>query len=55
MDELAALKSDAQWTINHVHSRLDVGKQPWDDADGGVASLYKSACRMLRGVFVCVA
>ncbi|MDQ1829345.1 DNA ligase D [Massilia scottii] len=28
-DELAALKSGAQWTVQNVHTRLDHGNEPW--------------------------
>ena len=38
-DELARLKSGAQWTVATVHERLDAGNGPWSAYEGSRASL----------------
>lgn len=38
-EELAKLKSAAQWTVGTVHARLDQGNAPWADYEASRASL----------------
>jgi bifunctional non-homologous end joining protein LigD len=38
-DELAGLKSGAQWSVGTVHERLDEGNAPWADYEASRASL----------------
>jgi bifunctional non-homologous end joining protein LigD len=41
-DELAALKSGAQWTLQTVHERLDEGNAPWADYAKSATTLTKA-------------
>ncbi len=38
-DELAGLKGGAHWTVRTVHTRLDVGNDPWKDYESSRTSL----------------
>jgi bifunctional non-homologous end joining protein LigD len=40
-DELAELKSAAQWTVLDMGERLDVGNKPWDGYTAARQSLVK--------------
>ena len=41
-DELAGLKSAAQWTVGHIAERLSTGNAPWDGYAAARQSLVKS-------------
>jgi bifunctional non-homologous end joining protein LigD len=38
-DELAKLRSSAQWTVQNIHERLDVGNEPWTEYEKSRQSL----------------
>jgi bifunctional non-homologous end joining protein LigD len=38
-DELGSLKSGDHWTVHTVHTRLDVGNEPWKDYATSAKSL----------------
>jgi len=40
-EELAGLKSAAQWTVSHIADRLSTGNAPWDGYAAARQSLVK--------------